>query len=330
MKVNIAMKKLIAFLQNHYESLLLAGVVTLLALALFKPEIQLKQSVKNYLLLADVSQSMNAEDVSIGDKTTNRMEYTKHLMKKVIADAECGTHFSLGVFAAENTALLLMPLEVCDNYDEIIDSVDHLEWRMAWRGNSRLSFGIKTAEAMMDYLNMPARILFFTDGDEAPKVNAINKLDLSRLQIGKKLLLVGVGGHEPVPVPRYNSSNKWVGYWSSDTKENSAGAVGVSYSDTSIDEPDPIVAYAEYDRYLSQLDTEYLKKIAVEVKGTYMEGKDQPAFYDYVRNQKAVASIVTDYSMRWIYLSLALLLTLLTYLPNVVSLIKQVLSKYAT
>lgn len=323
------MRKLFSSIQDHYESLLLVGIITLLALAIFKPEIQLKQSVKNYLLLADVSQSMNAEDVKIGDKTTNRMEYTKHIMKKVVADADCGTHFSLGVFAAENTALLLLPLEVCDNYDEIIDSIDHLEWRMAWRGNSRLSFGIKTAETMMDYLNMPARTLFFTDGDEAPKVNAINKLDLSRLQIGKKLLLVGVGGHEPVPVPRYNSSNKWVGYWSSDTKENSAGAVGVSYSDTSVDEPDPIVAYAEFDRYLSQLDAEYLKKVAVEVKGTYMEGKDQPAFYDYVRNQKPVASIVTAYSMRWVYLSLALLFAMLIYLPNLVALTKQMIKKYS-
>ena len=137
-----------------------------------------------------------------------------------------------------------------------------------------------------------------------------------------------MGGNEPVPIPRYNSSNKWVGYWSSDTKENSAGAVGVSYSDTSIDEPDPVVAYAEYDRYLSQLDTEYLKKVAVEVKGTYMKGTDSPTFYDYVRDLKPVASIVTDYSMRWIYLSLGLLLTLLTYLPNLIALSKQVIRKY--
>ena len=333
-KKNPAMQKLVAFvkhdfLQAHYESLLLVIIIVLLSLAIFKPEIQLKQGVKNYLLLADVSQSMNAEDVNIGAKTTNRMAYTQHLMKKVVADAECGTYFSLGVFAAENVALLLMPLEVCKNYDEITDSIDHLEWRMAWRGNSRLSFGIKTAETMMDHLNMPARMLFFTDGDEAPKVNAINKLDLSRLQIGKNLLLVGVGGNKPVAVPRHNSSNKWVGYWSSDTKENSAGAIGVSYSDTSIDEPDPTVAFAEYDRYLSQLDAEYLKKIAVEVKGTYMKGTDSSAFYDHVRNLKPVASTVTAYSMRWTYLSLGLLLILLTYLPNLVLLGKQVLRKYS-
>lgn len=323
------MKKFKAMLRDHYESLLLLMIIILLSLAVFKPEIQLMQQVKNYLFLADVSQSMNAEDVMIGTKTTSRMEYTKHLMKQIIADSECGTYFSLGVFAAENVALLLMPLEVCGNYDEIIDTVDHLEWRMAWRGNSRLSFGIKTAETMMDYLNMPARMLFFTDGDEAPKVNAINKLDLRNLQIGKNLLLVGVGGNQPIAVPRYNSDNKWVGYWSSDTKENSAGAIGVNYSDTSIDEPDPVVAHAEYDRYLSQLEAEYLKAVAVEVKGDYVEGENQPEFYDYVKNQKPAASIVTAYSMRWIYLSFALLLIILTYLPNLVLLSKQVIRKYS-
>ena len=141
--------------------------------------------------------------------------------------------------------------------------------------------------------------------------------------------MVGVGGNQPIAVPRYNSDNKWVGYWSSDTKENSAGAIGVNYSDTSIDEPDPVVAHAEYDRYLSQLEAKYLKAVAVEVKGDYVEGKNQPEFYDYVKNQNPAASIVTAYSMRWIYLSFALLLIILTYLPNLVLLSKLVIRKYS-
>jgi mxaL protein len=224
------------------------------------------------------------------------------------------------VFAAENVGLLLTPLEVCANYDVITDSIDHLEWRMAWRGNSRLTFGIKSAESMFDYLNIPATMLFFTDGDEAPKVNAINKLDLSGVQIGKNLMFIGVGGHQPVPIPRYNSSNKWVGYWSSDTKENSAGAVGDTYSDTSKDEPDPIVAYAEFDRYLSQLDSEYLKQISAEIKGSYIEGQDTEEFYTYVQSQKPSASFVTAYSLKWLYLTLAILMLLLIYTPEILSL----------
>jgi len=314
------MNKCISILKSHYESVLLIAVVLLLLLAIYKPQIQLKQDVHNYLLIADVSQSMNAQDLKLNNKAVSRMDYTKHLMKRVVETSSCGTYISLGVFAAENVGLLLMPLEVCANYDVITDSIDHLEWRMAWRGNSRLSFGIKSAEGMFDYLNIPATMLFFTDGDEAPKVNAINKLDLSSVQIGKNLLFVGVGGHQPVPVPRYNSSNKWVGYWSSDTKENSAGAVGDTYSDTSKDEPDPIVAYAEFDRYLSQLDSDYLKQVSVEIKGGYIEGQDSPEFYSYIQSQKPSASFVTAYSLTWLYLTLAILMVLLIYVPDMRSL----------
>ncbi|CAN4276885.1 von Willebrand factor, type A [Methylophilaceae bacterium] len=314
------MKKFISILKSNYESLLLLVVALLLLLAIYKPQIQLKQDVHNYLLVADVSQSMNAQDVKLNSKVISRMDYTKHLMKRVVETSSCGTYISLGVFAAENVGLLLMPLEVCTNYDVITDSIDHLEWRMAWRGNSRLTFGIKSAESMFDYLNIPATMLFFTDGDEAPKVNAINKLDLSGVQIGKNLLFIGVGGHQPVPIPRYNSSNKWVGYWSSDTKENSAGAVGDTYSDTSKDEPDPIVAYAEFDRYLSQLDSEYLKQISAEIKGSYIEGQDTEEFYTNVQSQKPSASFITAYSMKWIYLSLAILMLLFVYTPEILSL----------
>ena len=310
------MKKFFILARDNYENILLALMVLMLALALLKPDIQLKQKVSNYLLLADVSQSMNAEDVKIGSKTVNRMTFTKHLMKRVVETSSCGTYISVGVFAGENVGLLFMPLEVCANYDVITDTIDQLEWRMAWRGNSRLSFGVKSAESLFGYLNAPAQMIFFTDGDEAPKVNAINKLDLSSVQIGKNLLFVGIGGHESVPIPRYNSRNKLVGFWSTESKDNSPGAVGVSYSDTSKDEPDPMVAYAEYDRYLSKLDAEYLKSLAQETKASYIEGQDVPAFYEQIHGLEPAGSFVTAYPMRWIYLSLALVFLILTYLPD--------------
>ncbi|HSH71629.1 MAG TPA: vWA domain-containing protein [Methylophilaceae bacterium] len=303
-------------IRSHYETLLYAGALGLMLLALLKPEVQLKQEVHNYFMLADVSQSMNAEDMKIGTKVTSRMAYTKHLMKRVVEGSPCGTYFSVGVFAAENVAMLFMPLEVCANYDIITDTIDQLEWRMAWRGNSRLSFGVKAASTVLDALNTPAQMLFFTDGDEAPKVNAINKLDLTGLPGGENWTLIGIGGHEAVPIPRYNGENTWVGFWPGDAKEVTAGAVGVTYSDTAQDEPDPIVAYAEYDRYLSQQEDGYLKELAGEIKGKYLEGTDTPAFYDYIQKQKPAASFVTSYNMRWLYLALAALLIVLAYLPD--------------
>jgi len=312
------MKQFLSFIKTHYETSLLLGAMGFLLLALVKPEIQLKQEVHNYLLLADISQSMNAEDMKVDSKPATRLAYTQHLMKQVVKTSPCGTYVSVGVFAAENVALLFMPLEVCANFDIITDSINHLEWRMAWSGNSRMTFGVKAAEATFDYLNIPAQMLFFTDGDEAPKANGINKLDISDVRIGKNVIFVGVGGKEPSPIKRFNANNRFVGYWGTDAAAESAGG-GVNYSDASKDDPDPPVAYAEFDRYLSSQDVDHLKEMATEIKGQYIEGLDAPAFYQFVQAQTPAARFVTSYSIKWLWLTLAALMVIATYLPDVLA-----------
>lgn len=308
------MKRTMTWLREYYETVLYIVATGLMLLALFKPHIQLKQEVHNYLLLADVSQSMNAEDVKLNGKVVSRMAYTRQLMKKIIETSPCGTYVSVGVFASDAVALLVTPLEVCSNYDVLNDSINHLEWRMAWKGDSRLGIGVRAAASMFDYLNVPAQLMFFTDGDEAPTLNVTIKQDLSGVQIGQNVVFVGVGGPENVPVPRYNAKNTWLGYWPSGDNHSEGG--GVTYTDTSQDDPDPPVASAEYDRYLSSLDAEYLRQLASEINGKYIEGQDKPEFYSYVQQQKPAASFVTAYSLRWLYLSLAGILILLTFLPN--------------
>jgi mxaL protein len=312
------MKKVLNLLKEHYETALLTLASLFLLLALIKPEIQLKQEVHNYLLVADVSQSMNAEDMKVNNLPVSRLVYTQHMMKEVVKTSPCGTYVSVGIFAAENVALLFMPLEVCKNFDIINDSIDHLQWRMAWSGNSRMTFGVKAAEATFEYLNIPAQMLFFTDGDESPKANGINKLDISNVRIGKSVIFVGIGGYEPAPIKRFNANNKFVGYWGTDAAAESAGG-GIMYNDASLDDPDPPVAYAEFDRYLSKLDVEHLKEMTVEIKGQYVEGLDKPDFYSFVQSQTPAAKFVTDYSVRWIFLMIAALLVLATYLPDLLS-----------
>jgi mxaL protein len=310
------MKKVLNIFKDNYETVLLVLASLFLLLALIKPEIPLKQEVHNYLLVADVSQSMNAEDMKVNNLPVSRLVYTQHMMKNVVKTSPCGTYVSVGIFAAENVALLFMPLEVCKNFDIINDSIDHLEWRMAWSGNSRMTFGVKAAEATFDYLNIPAQMLFFTDGDESPKANGINKLDISNVRIGKNVIFVGVGGHEAAPIKRFNANNKFVGYWGTDAAAESAGG-GIMYNDASLD--DPPVAYAEFDRYLSKQDVEHLKDMTNEIKGQYIEGADKPEFYEFVQSQTPAAKFVTAYSARWIFLVIAALLVLATYIPDVLS-----------
>lgn len=306
------MKQWKVWIAQNVEPLLFSLALIFIVLALVKPEIRLEQEVHNYLLIADISQSMNAEDEKIKGQMVSRLAFTRRLMQTIVQQAPCGTYFSLGIFASDNIALLQTPLEVCKNLDVIEDGIAHLEWRMAWKGNSRLSFAVRAAANVFDSLNVPAQMLFFTDGDEAPRVNVTIKQDLSGIQIGENFVFVGVGGAVKVAIPRYNTANKLVGYWPV-TENNNAGAVGVTYADPSQDEPDPPVAYAEYDRMLSQLEEDYLKSLAAEFKASYVKGQDRPEFYQHLLSLKPPANFVTEYSMRWLYILLAMFLISATY-----------------
>ena len=52
------------------------------------------------------------------------------------------------------------------------------------------------------------------------------------------------------------------------------------------------------------------------IKGQYVEGLDNPEFYKFVQSQTPAAKFETDYSVRWIFLTLAIILVLSTYLPD--------------
>ena len=69
-----------------------------LILALINPSIATNQSRYNYLLIADISQSMNTEDMKINQKTVSRLDYIKHIMRRMIDDLPCGSKVGIGMF----------------------------------------------------------------------------------------------------------------------------------------------------------------------------------------------------------------------------------------
>jgi mxaL protein len=214
------------------------------------------------------------------------------------------------VFTAESLALLFTPIEVCANFDVIQDSIAHLEWRMAWRGNSRLRFGLKAASATLDALRIPAQMVFFTDGDEAPKLNAINKLDLSHWQGGEGWLMVGVGGDEPMPIPKFDSENHILGYWAT---TNMILAPSQVQSEESVGTRDDTIASDDYNRYLSRLDEPYLKELVLEIGASYLRGGDAESLTEAMRRQPAAGHATIDVPLTRPLLLLALLLILASY-----------------
>ena len=302
----------IKYLSHKAELTVMVLALLLCLLAMYNPTLQFKKSITSYMFLVDVSQSMNAEDLVVGDSPITRINYTKILLKQIIDKSDCGSFFSINIFVADNVANIIEPVEKCNNYDELMDTINKLEWRMAWKGNSRITFGIKSAAKMQDSLNFPSKILFFTDGDEAPKVNAINRVNLDDFNLGEELIFVGVGGNAPVPVKRYNSRNMYVGYWGSDIYDSLPGATGSRNSDSGKDEPDPSVASADYERYLSKLYEEYLISLSEQIKSQYIKGDLSDKFTKYILSNRPQQKIKSDLQMERpsIFLVLILLVAL--------------------
>lgn len=267
------MRKLIHFLRRRRETVLLAAALLLLLIALARPTIPIKRDIYTYLLVVDITQSMNAEDMSIDGKKASRIAYTRHLLHDSIASLPCGTRVGVALFAGVVVSTLFHPIEVCSSYDAIQDTVEHLEWRQAWHGNSRLGFGMLSASAALKALPEPAQVVFFTDGEEAPRLHAFNMADLSSWQGGKGWLLVGIGSDQRTPIPKMDENNKVIGYWSENTYQLEPGIAQVS--DETRGQRDNSVATADYERYLSVLDEKYLQTLAKTVHGQYVRGDNR-------------------------------------------------------
>ena len=118
--------KLLAYLHRRRDIAMLLAAFLLLLLAAFKPAIQLQRDIYSYFLVADISQSMNTQDATLNGKPISRLIYTQQLMHEVVAALPCGSKVSIGVFAGVNVASLYTPIEVCDNFAVIQDTITHL------------------------------------------------------------------------------------------------------------------------------------------------------------------------------------------------------------
>lgn len=308
------MQQLKRYLTHSRDSLLLLSALILLIIALFRPSIPLERDIHNYIFVTDITQSMNVLDMGTPGKAISRLEHTKAMMRGLVSSLPCGTKVSIGLFAGVSVAAMYVPIEVCHSFAAIQDTIDHLDWRFIWSGNSRIRSSVVTLARVLRSFPEPAQVVFFTDGEEAPILHVFNRYDLSDFQGGDDWLFVGVGSDKGTPIPKLNEHNQLIGYWASESLAMQPGIAQISES--IFGARDNNVASSTGGRYLSRLDEDYLKSLTQEINAKYVRGDKLQNIRAAMAQQKPAKRDLAPYAIDWVLAGLAGLLVLLAYLPR--------------
>jgi mxaL protein len=288
---------------KHRDSALLALALVFLLAAILRPSIPFKHNIYTYLLVADISQSMNASDMTLRGKKVTRLEYMQNMMHEVVASLPCDTKVSIGLFAGNSVAAMYAPIEVCKNFSAIQDTIEHLDWRMAWSGNSRLRESLFVTAKVVRGMSEPAQVVYFTDGEEAPKLHAFNTKNLEEFQGGNDWIFVGIGTEEGVAIPKLSEDNQVIGYWSNESFAMQPGIAQISESTLGV--RDDNVATGEHDRYISKLASEYMESLTQEIGAKYIKGDNTYTVLQAMKAQPPARRDIAPLPLSWIFATLA-------------------------
>jgi len=244
--------------------------IVFLILGLINPKVNIERDIHNYIFVVDISQSMLTKDMSIEGQKVSRLDYSKKLLQGIMDQLPCKTNVSIGMFAGVSVAATYTPINICDNYSAINSTIQHLDWRSVWSGNSRIREGLSNLARLIRSFPQSARVVFLTDGEEAPRLHTFNTRDLSQFQGETDWLMVGIGSEEGSAIPKYDSENQLIGFWSVDSFALQPGIAQISQSN--IGARNDSIAFSESDRYISKLNEKYLIEITSMIKGQYVKG----------------------------------------------------------
>jgi len=202
---------------------LLAGALACAFAALLVPRVQLQRDVFDVLAVVDITSSMNTRDMGAGETPDSRLDAAKSALRATLQAMPCQSRLGLALFTERQTFLLFEPVEVCENFAAIDDSISELNWRMAWEGNSYVAKGLFSAIDLAKSLK--ADLIFLSDGHEAPPLpfSGIPPFEGERGKV--RGLIGGIGGHTKTPLTKYDGEGHEIGTYDTQEvpQENRAG-----------------------------------------------------------------------------------------------------------
>lgn len=247
---------------------LVAGATVALILAVVAPPLKLPRATFNYMVTFDVSQSMNVIDVSVQGRAVSRLTLARAAMRKALQRLPCGSRVGWSYFADYRSFTLMLPIEVCSNYDVLLTSLERIDGRMRWANASNISKGVYWARR--NAATQPGvSVVFITDGQEAPPLPpglpAMPDLNLPRVEGW----LIGVGGDVPSRIPKTDDEGRDNGYWTAESVVQ-----------------DPSLPPGASHEHLSELREGYLRALAARTALGYARLGSEAALADTLLDRR--------------------------------------------
>ncbi len=295
----------------------------LLGLTLARPTIPLPQNFFRYVLVFDVTQSMNVEDAGDADSPDDRLSHAKRAVRSALRALPCGSEAGLGLFTGHRSFLLFAPVEVCRHDEEINVMLERLDWRMGWAAKSEVAKGLHSGLRVAKGLGENTVLVFLTDGHEAPPINERFRPAFDGLPGETRGVLAGVGGRRPVPIPRYDASGRQQGYWAADeVMQVDPFSLGrpssvENESMSGVDRAELVQRVLKGKEHLSSLREAYLQRLADELKLRYHRLESAKSLTKLLLKPEFAVRRVADTDLRWVSATLALLALVSTYLAPI-------------
>jgi len=277
--------------------------LALLVTALVMPKWKLPHDTFDYLIVFDITQSMDVEDYDFGTTPTSRLNFARDAVRRALRELPCGSKVGWGAFAEYRSLVLLQPVEVCDNYNDLLASLDGIDGRMRWANASEVGKGVYWSVRMAQVAADKPDVLFISDGHEAPPLDPAAPVSIpDDVRPGQvRGWIIGAGGDTPLPIPRTDEDDHRIGVWSANDVIQLVSPDGTR-----------VISKEQ----LSTLREPHLQALARRVGFGYMrlttEGSIRQAMFDpqLVRRERAA----TD--LRWLPVAAALVLLLSRFRPD--------------